>query len=205
MADMSEENVEQAPVQESPVEVLESAPTPVTAAPEKKKRGRKPKIALLPPVPAEAPKPTRKRRSAPRISKGDRAFSAALASAEKDRGKCIEELSKIMEAWDVKQARLKSLDWKISALKGNTSTSAIAGMHLQSYAQPPHPQMPAIFGNYPSPQMPTTFVPPSMRTPAIPAVPQAGGGAVDGIVESQVSDEEDQFLKGGIVGERGWV
>lgn len=203
---MTEEaTIDQAPVQEVPA-AAETAPTNTPpAAPEKKKRGRKPKIALLPPVPAEAPKPTRKRRTVVRVSKGDRAFSAALASAEKDRGKCIEELSKIMEAWDVKQARLKSLDWKISALKGNTSTSAIAGMQLQSYAQQPHPQMPATFGNYPAPQMPTTFVPPSMRTPAIPAIPQAGGGAVDGIVESQVSDEEDQFLKGGIVGERGWV
>lgn len=204
MTDMSDELVDQTPVQEAPV-AAESAPTevPPAAVPEKKKRGRKPKIALLPPT-AEAPKPTRKRRVVQRISKGDRAFSAALASAEKDRGKCIEELSKIMEAWDVKQARLKSLDWKISALKGNTSTSAIAGMQLQSYAQPPHPQMPATFGNYPVPQMPTTFVPPSMRTPAMPAVPQAGGGAIEGIVESQAT-EEDQFLTGsGVRGER-WV
>lgn len=202
MTDMSETTTEQTPV-EVPV-TAESAPTEVAiaAAPEKKKRGRKPKSALPPPppTPVAVPKAPRKHRSPKRPWE-----NPAIASAEKERGKCIEELSRIMEQWDVKQARLKSLDWKISALKGNTSTSAIAGMQLQSYAQPPHPQMPAIFGNYPSPQMPTTFVPPSMRTPAIPAVPQAGGGAVDGIVESQVSDEEDQFLKGGIVGERGWV
>jgi hypothetical protein len=185
------------PVQETPVETPEASPV----APTGKKRGRKPKSALPPPI--EAPKPVKKRRNAPRISKGDRAFQSAIASTDKERAKCIEELSKIMEQWDVKQARLKSLDWKISTLKGTTQTSSIAGMQLSPYgvnnvpagSYGMFPQPPA----YPSPQ--TTFMPPSMRTPALPVVPQANGGAIDGIIDTQVDQEEDQFLKGsGVMG-----
>jgi hypothetical protein len=189
------------PVQETPVETPEVSPI----APTGKKRGRKPKSA--PPPPIEAPKPVKKRRNAPRISKGDRAFQSAIASTEKERAKCIEELSKIMEQWDVKQARLKSLDWKISNLKGTTSTSAIAGMQLQGYTQQPqypaginYPPMPPA---YPSPA--STYIPPAMRTPQVPIEPRANGGA-EGIIDDGTQiDEEDQFLTNtGAIGGRGW-
>lgn len=175
-------------------------------APEKKKRGRKPKVVAPPPPPppVEAPK-TRKRRVAP-LNKTERAFSVAIAATEKERSKCIDELSKIMEQWDVKQARLKSLDWKISNLKGTTSTSSIAGMQLQSYAQPPAQYPPNV--NYPPPpayQQATNFVPPSMRTPSLPVVPQASGGAIDTGMEQDIEDP-DMFLKGagGVIGGKGW-
>lgn len=210
---MTDENViEQAPVEEVSAAAVEAAPTEVASAapvPEKKKRGRKPKVPVAPPAPVvEAPRLVRKRRNGTRISSTERAIGAALAVTEKERTKCIDELSKIMEMWDVKQARLKSLDWKISNLKGTTSTSSIAGMQLQSYAQPsqavgyPMPQYP----QQAYPPAPTAFIPPSMRTPAIPAVPQAGGGAVGGGFETEQEDP-DQFLKvGGVVGsEKGWA
>lgn len=206
---MTEENIEQPiPVQESIPEPV--APTEVTVEkPAPKKRGRKPKVVAPPAPPVEAPKP-RRRRNVVRMSRDERAFGAAVSSAEKERAKCIEELSRIMEQWDVKQARLKSLDWKISALKGNTDKSAIAGMQLQSYNQPQapgypippqYPQPPA----YPNPSAPS-YMPPGMRTPALPVVPGAGGGAVDTGQELAVNDDEDQFLKGngGVIGGSGW-
>jgi hypothetical protein len=199
MSTMSEENVVEAVQEVAAVpEAAPTAPPPIPAV-GPKKRGRKPKSALPPPPPVEAPKLLRRRR-APRISKGDRAFAAALSSAEKDRAKCIEELSKIMEQWDVKQARLKSLDWKISVLKGNTSTSAMAGMQLQSYASTPT--------NYPYPPSAaaTPFIPPSMRTPTIAVAPQAGGGAMD-VGFEQEEEDPDKFLKvGGVIGaDKGWA
>lgn len=206
MTDMSETPVEQTPI-EVPV-TAESAPTEVltAAAPEKKRRGRKPKVALAPPAPVpvliETHKP-RKRRTQAWANKTDRAFSAALAATEKERAKCIDELSKIMEMWDVKQARLKSLDWKISNLKGTTAMSAIAGMQLQSYAQPPHPQMPATYGNYPAPL--PNYTPPSMRQPTLPIEPRASGGA-EGIVDDGQNEDPDQFLRvGGVVGDGKWL
>jgi hypothetical protein len=185
------------PVQETPVETPEASPV----APTGKKRGRKPKSALPPPI--EAPKPVKKRRNAPRISKGDRAFQSAIASTDKERAKCIEELSKIMEQWDVKQARLKSLDWKISTLKGTTQTSSITGMQLSPYGQQPSHVQNSPYVMFPPayPPQATNFMPPSMRTPALPVVPQANGGAIDGIIDTQVDQEEDQFLKGsGVMG-----
>jgi hypothetical protein len=191
------------PAQEVPSEpvAVESTPT----APTGKKRGRKPKSALPPPI--EAPKPVKKRRNAPRISKGDRAFQSAIASTDKERAKCIEELSKIMEQWDVKQARLKSLDWKISTLKGTTQTSSIAGMQLSPYGQQPSFVQNSPYGMPPAyPPQATNFMPPSMRTPTLPVVPQANGGAIAGIVETPVEEGEDQFLSGaGVMGGKGWV
>lgn len=209
---MTEENTEQPiPTQEAVQEP--AAPTEIPSEkPAPKKRGRKPKVDAAPAPTVEVPK-TRRRRNVVRMSRDERAFGAAVSAAEKERGKCIDELSKIMEQWDVKQARLKALDWKISALKGNTSTSAIAGMQLQSYNQP---QAPGPISNYPhyyaqSSQPPaypnpsaSAYMPPGMRTPAPPVVPGAGGGA-EGVVDDD-NDDPDKFLKGsGLVGGGGFV
>lgn len=205
-------------VQEPAAAIFSETLEIITGAPVPKKRGRKPKSALppappppppLPPV--EVPKP-RKRRTVVRMSRDDRAFSAAVASTEKDRAKCIDELSKIMEMWDVKQARLKALDWKISTLRGTSDKSAIAGMRLQEYPQPQapgypippqYPQPPA----YPYPSAPA-YIPPGMRTPSlpiVPGVPQPGGGA-EGIVDDTDNEDPDKFLKvGGVIGGGGFV
>lgn len=181
--------------------------------PAPKKRGRKPKAPPAPlPPPVEAAKPRTKRRNNARGSATDRAFQSAIAKVELERAKTIDELSKIMEQWDVKQARLKALDWKISTLKGTTQTSSIAGMQLSPYGQSPQHQ-PAYPGmNYPPmpsaypPQGQPTYIPPAMRQPAIPVDPRAMGGS-EGIVDDGQNDQEDQFLTntGVVGGVKGWV
>lgn len=207
-------------VQETPLEPVNVPLTaaPATATPEKKKRGRKPKAPPAPPAPPVEAAKSRKRRNNARGSASDRAFQSAIAKVEMERAKTIDELSKVMEQWDVKQARLKALDWKISTLKGTTQTSSIAGMQLSPYGQMQgqpayiqnggpangfmnYPPMPAAYPTQP------TYVPPAMRQPAIPIDPRATGGA-EGIVDDATDDDPDKFLRGagGVIGsDRGWT
>lgn len=215
---MTDENVAQEPVATEPVQ--EALPdmksaldilTAPTVKPAGKKRGPKPKT---PPAPLPPPEPIkavrkRKRGGTVRLSATDRAFQSAITSTENDRAKCIEEMSKIMEMWDVKQARLKALDWKLSTLRGTTQTSAIAGMQLSPYGAPQQQYPPNI--NYPpmpAAYLPTGqpgYVPPAMRQPAVPVDPRASGGS-EGIIDDGQNGEEDQFLTGGgVIGSGKWV
>lgn len=186
--------------------VQESIPEPVAvtevppAKPEPKKRGRKPKVPSPPtpvPTPVVAHKPKKRRTPEARLSKGERAVAAAISAAQVDRVKCIEELSKVMQMKYAKDGVLQTLDWKIGMLTG---APASAPVQAPGYPIPPqYPQPPA----YPTPAH--AFVPPSMRTPALPNVPQASGGAIEGIVDPE-PEGEDQFLSGGgVMGGKGWV
>lgn len=207
MSDMTEELTEvPEPVQES---VQEPAAATEAPKPAGKKRGRKPKSAtppLPPPPPVEVHKP-RKRRTASiavaKMSKGERAIAAAVSAAQIERVKCIAECAKVMQMQGARESTLKSVDWQIAMLTGapipgNGNTQAPASNYPHYYAQTPQP--PA----YPAPSAPA-YMPPGMRTPTLPVVPQAMGGAIDtGLGED--NDDPDQFLKvGGIVGGGGFV
>lgn len=201
---MTDENVQEVPVSETPTELttVESAPTSAPV-PEKKKRGRKPKSATPPPPPivVEVAPKTRKRRPVPvKLTKSERALQAAVEAAEVDRIKAIDSLAKLREALGMKQSTMDSLDWKLAMLTGkpvaNQTQPQVPGYPLPSM----YPQSPA----YPPSGAPT-FVPPSMRTPQLPVEPRANGGS-EGIVDDGIqSDQEDQFLTNtGAVGGRGW-
>jgi hypothetical protein len=208
---MSDEVIATEPeaTQEVIPEVLAAAPETGTPAPEKKKRGRRPKVVAAPAPAPEPVKATRKRRvPVARLSAGDRALNAALANAEKERIKAIEEVAKMMELTQAKQARHDSINWKIAALKReapmNTSFPHTPQMpypqQAPGYPLPPqYPQPPA----YPVAGAPT-YIPPAMRQPALPVEPRANGGA-EGIVDDTENDDPDKFLTAtGAVGGRGW-
>lgn len=212
MADMSEETVDQAPVQEvSPTTVnttliqnpdgsMTEYPS-FTAAPEKKKRGRKPKVPVPPPAPvivaATAPKPRKRRIPEVHATKGERAIAAAISAAQVDRVKCIAKCAKVMQLQSAEKGVLESIDWQIAMLKGTPLPNPTQG---PGYLQPQFPLPPA----YPAPL--PNYTPPSMRQSALPIDPRANGGA-EGIVDDTENDDPDKFLKGsgGVVGGGQWL
>lgn len=198
MSDMTEELIETS----EPAQEVVAAEAPTADKPAPKKRGRKPKSATPPPVPVEAPKPVKKRRPvAVKLSKADKMLASMLESAEIDRIKTVDEMAKLMEHSGVKQARLDAIKWKVSALKGENPQQ-----QLQPSAPYPNYPMPPQFPQPPAyPSAGTQYMPPGMRTPALPQVPMAQGGAVDAGLEPE-GDDPDKYLKvGGVVGGGGFV
>lgn len=201
MTDMSE-----TPTQETPVEVpvtAESAPTEVAAVaatPEKKKRGRKPKVPVPPTAPivaAAPPKPRKRRTPEVRATKGERAIAAAISAAQVDRVKCIAKCAKVMQLQFAEKGVLESIDWQIAMLSGNP-TNPTPGPGYSTL------QVGSVIPPYPYPTA-TPYTPPSMRQPTLPIEPRANGGA-EGIVDDADNDDPDQFLKGsGTLGGGGFV
>ncbi len=135
------------------------------------------------PPPALEPQTTGKRVSAPPVPKE---FSRALAAAEKDYAKSLEQLMYHEEMAAMLRARIPFLTQAIRALGGYAPGSAEAPGAVAVRMTGPEI-------NYPPPEQP------------LPSVPMARGGSM-GVINDARTEDEDQFLRdpGGIGAGGGW-
>ncbi len=148
-----------------------------------------PAIVPAPPAPIQEP---------PRRVKDDpvpKVFGKALAEAEKQLSKHLEEISYHEQLLAMKKARLPFLVQTIKALGGTINPEQVAGQM--------DPYMTAMIRG-------EQFVPVPRNQPAsdnnIPPVPIARGGALGVIDDGRGQDDEDRYLKGDeLTGGTGWA
>lgn len=149
---------------------------------------------LAVPPPKDTTKPRKKRAVARRGSKGGRVYSVALATAEKQLAKAIEEMAKAAKLYAANAALIEPFTNTIRALRAQENpTPHSNGAPFQSNSGPVTYSLAQVMSDSPLPVVRPPMPPVEAIVAPLPRIsPRAGGGTLDSVFQQE--PDENAFL-----------